>query len=278
MGTLADQLVRDIGELQARVQTVQLEPAQIANGAVELLGEVSKSKITGEEERYSHTDLVDFEANVAGRARRVQRAAPARAPRATRTWPTRSTSASTTWSPRSSRTAAATASSPTRADERRHARSSRRRSTRSPSRCRRSGQIVVARRLTQRPRRRRTLSDGPPRPPQLRRGGAGARSRSAASASSGSPSDGEAPPTGGAVPFYGERQAGIATARAGPAAVRRPRRRHATRAGRSARPAAHVDGGGRAMTGPAGPPADERRPGRPAARHRRGRRACRRAG
>ena len=56
----------DIGELQARVQTVELEPAQIANGAVELLGEVSKSKITGEEERYSHTDLVDFEANVDG--------------------------------------------------------------------------------------------------------------------------------------------------------------------------------------------------------------------
>jgi iron uptake system component EfeO len=66
MGTLADQLTTDIGELQARVQTVQLEPAQIANGAVELLGEVSKSKITGEEERYSHTDLVDFQANVEG--------------------------------------------------------------------------------------------------------------------------------------------------------------------------------------------------------------------
>jgi iron uptake system component EfeO len=66
MGTLADRLHTDIGELAARVQTVQLEPAQIANGAVELLGEVSKSKITGEEERYSHTDLVDFEANVEG--------------------------------------------------------------------------------------------------------------------------------------------------------------------------------------------------------------------
>jgi iron uptake system component EfeO len=66
MGTLADQLTTDIGELQARVQTVQIEPAQIANGAVELLGEVSKSKITGEEERYSHTDLVDFQANVEG--------------------------------------------------------------------------------------------------------------------------------------------------------------------------------------------------------------------
>ena len=39
---------------------------QIANGANELLGEVSASKITGEEERYSHIDLVDFKANVEG--------------------------------------------------------------------------------------------------------------------------------------------------------------------------------------------------------------------
>jgi len=66
MDTMAEKLSTDIGELQARVKTVQLDPAQIANGAVELLGEVSKSKITGEEERYSHTDLVDFEANVQG--------------------------------------------------------------------------------------------------------------------------------------------------------------------------------------------------------------------
>jgi iron uptake system component EfeO len=48
------------------VKDVQLEPASVANGAVELLNEVSKSKITGEEERYSRTDLVDFEANVQG--------------------------------------------------------------------------------------------------------------------------------------------------------------------------------------------------------------------
>ena len=63
---LAAKLLRDVRRLQRKAQTVELEPAQIANGAVELLGEVSKSKITGEEERYSHTDLVDFEANVDG--------------------------------------------------------------------------------------------------------------------------------------------------------------------------------------------------------------------
>ena len=53
-------------ELQRLVRTVKLEPAQVGNGANELLGEVSKSKITGEEERYSHTDLLDFQANVEG--------------------------------------------------------------------------------------------------------------------------------------------------------------------------------------------------------------------
>ncbi len=31
-----------------------------------MLGEVSKSKITGEEERYSHLDLLDFQANLTG--------------------------------------------------------------------------------------------------------------------------------------------------------------------------------------------------------------------
>ena len=64
--TLTKKLMADVLDLQRRVQTVELEPAQVANGAVELLGEVSKSKITGEEERYSHIDLVDFEANVEG--------------------------------------------------------------------------------------------------------------------------------------------------------------------------------------------------------------------
>jgi iron uptake system component EfeO len=43
-----------------------MQPASIANGAVELLNEVSSSKITGEEERYSRIDLVDFEGNVQG--------------------------------------------------------------------------------------------------------------------------------------------------------------------------------------------------------------------
>jgi iron uptake system component EfeO len=66
MAPVAKQLLADVKELQAKVKTVDLQAVQIANGANELLGEVSASKITGEEERYSHTDLVDFEANVEG--------------------------------------------------------------------------------------------------------------------------------------------------------------------------------------------------------------------
>lgn len=66
MAPVAKQLQADVKELAQKVETVDLQAAQIANGANELLGEVSASKITGEEERYSHTDLVDFEANVEG--------------------------------------------------------------------------------------------------------------------------------------------------------------------------------------------------------------------
>ncbi|HEY3724244.1 MAG TPA: iron uptake system protein EfeO [Acidimicrobiia bacterium] len=66
MGPVADQLLTDVTTVQSLVKTVKVEPATIANGAVELLNEVSSSKITGEEERYSHIDLVDLAANVDG--------------------------------------------------------------------------------------------------------------------------------------------------------------------------------------------------------------------
>jgi iron uptake system component EfeO len=66
MSTVADKLVADIAKLRAQIATIELEPSQIANGAVELLNEMSTSKITGEEDRYSGTDLSDFAANLAG--------------------------------------------------------------------------------------------------------------------------------------------------------------------------------------------------------------------
>ena len=63
---MADRLTADIRELQARVAGIELTPLQLANGAKELLDEIATGKITGEEDRYSHTDLWDFRANVDG--------------------------------------------------------------------------------------------------------------------------------------------------------------------------------------------------------------------
>lgn len=66
MATVADQLDSDVAKLQTLVATTTYQPAQLANGATELLNEVANSKITGEEDRYSHADLSDFDGNIAG--------------------------------------------------------------------------------------------------------------------------------------------------------------------------------------------------------------------
>ena len=63
---LADELVANVKKLQRLAANNTYDPVTLANGAVELLNEVSQSKITGEEERYSHTDLTDFKANIDG--------------------------------------------------------------------------------------------------------------------------------------------------------------------------------------------------------------------
>ncbi|GGC78899.1 lipoprotein [Tersicoccus solisilvae] len=64
--TVADRLLADTQELAKRTTAVKLTPAQLGNGAKELLDEVATGKITGEEEAFSHTDLWDFQANVDG--------------------------------------------------------------------------------------------------------------------------------------------------------------------------------------------------------------------
>ena len=65
-GVYATKLMDDVNTLVSKVKTIQLQPAQLANGAVELMNEVANSKITGEEDRYSHTDLSDFQGNLSG--------------------------------------------------------------------------------------------------------------------------------------------------------------------------------------------------------------------
>ncbi|MFL5844550.1 MAG: iron uptake system protein EfeO [Solirubrobacteraceae bacterium] len=66
LAPVAARLVRDVTKLHDQIPSLDFQAAQLANGAVELLNEVSKSKISGEEDRYSHTDLADFQANLEG--------------------------------------------------------------------------------------------------------------------------------------------------------------------------------------------------------------------
>ncbi|MEJ5928552.1 iron uptake system protein EfeO [Corynebacterium sp. H128] len=65
---VGDQLVADTQKLYDLVYSAefQVNLDDISNGAIGLLEEVATSKITGEEEAFSHTDLQDFAANVEG--------------------------------------------------------------------------------------------------------------------------------------------------------------------------------------------------------------------
>ncbi|WP_255773452.1 iron uptake system protein EfeO [Mycobacteroides abscessus] len=65
---IADQLLKDIKELSdgVRAKDFDINTTKIAGGAQTLLDEVARTKISGEEETFSHTDLWDFQANLDG--------------------------------------------------------------------------------------------------------------------------------------------------------------------------------------------------------------------
>lgn len=60
---LADQLLKDVTDLNTEIKKLDIDAAVAIAGAGELIEEIQAGKITGEEERYSHTDLNDFRAN-----------------------------------------------------------------------------------------------------------------------------------------------------------------------------------------------------------------------
>ncbi len=76
-GPIAEKLQTDVAEVVELANTAELSPIQLANGAKELLDEIATGKITGEEDRYSHTDLWDFAANLEGSEAAVQALRPA---------------------------------------------------------------------------------------------------------------------------------------------------------------------------------------------------------
>ncbi|AHH17932.1 putative peptidase [Nocardia nova SH22a] len=65
---IADQLTKDVAELSDGVTSADfsVDPIHVASGAQTLLDEIARTKISGEEDTFSHTDLWDFQANIDG--------------------------------------------------------------------------------------------------------------------------------------------------------------------------------------------------------------------
>lgn len=59
-------LLADVKDLKGRIASLTVQPKDMVGGAAGLIEEVASSKISGEEDRYSRTDLYDFQANVDG--------------------------------------------------------------------------------------------------------------------------------------------------------------------------------------------------------------------
>ena len=69
---IADKLMKDVEALQKEIDALSFPPNKVVGGAAVLIEEVAGSKISGEEDRYSHTDLSDFQANIEGAQKIVE--------------------------------------------------------------------------------------------------------------------------------------------------------------------------------------------------------------
>ena len=66
LGPIADKLMADALDLRKRIDGLTIAAKDLVGGAAELIEEVASKKIAGEEDRYSRTDLWDFQANLDG--------------------------------------------------------------------------------------------------------------------------------------------------------------------------------------------------------------------
>jgi len=66
LAPIADKLLADIATLRQRVRDLDLPPEALLAGAGRVLTRIADHKVAGGEDRYSHTDLSDFEGNLAG--------------------------------------------------------------------------------------------------------------------------------------------------------------------------------------------------------------------
>nr|WP_231702031.1 iron uptake system protein EfeO [Halopseudomonas sabulinigri] len=66
MAPYAERLMSDVEDLEQRVAGLTFPPEKVVGGAAALMEEVAATKVSGEEDRYSRTDLWDFQGNVDG--------------------------------------------------------------------------------------------------------------------------------------------------------------------------------------------------------------------
>ncbi|GGE45315.1 Efem/EfeO family lipoprotein [Halopseudomonas oceani] len=66
LGDYAERLMSDVETLEQSVQDLTFPPEKVVGGAAALMEEVAATKVSGEEDRYSHTDLWDFQGNLDG--------------------------------------------------------------------------------------------------------------------------------------------------------------------------------------------------------------------
>ncbi len=66
LAPFADKLLADVIALQQRVRELQVPPETLAASAARVLNKAADSAAAGDEDRYGHTDLADFQANVEG--------------------------------------------------------------------------------------------------------------------------------------------------------------------------------------------------------------------
>ncbi|MFT3972990.1 MAG: iron uptake system protein EfeO [Amaricoccus sp.] len=76
LGPIADKLLADVKDLQGRIESLTFPPEVVVGGAAALMEEVAATKISGEEDRYSHTDLWDFRGNFDGSQKIVELVRP----------------------------------------------------------------------------------------------------------------------------------------------------------------------------------------------------------
>jgi iron uptake system component EfeO len=76
LAPFADKLQADVEELQKRLVALTFPAEKVVGGAAVLMEEVAATKISGEENRYSHTDLWDFQANFEGAYKIVELVRP----------------------------------------------------------------------------------------------------------------------------------------------------------------------------------------------------------